>query len=168
MTRLDTNNDGCISREDYEVMSEKLAEYSGMTKEQTESSYKEFMKIADALGFKPGVNIPIETAAQQASEVVFSTPVDKMKALLYDQHNMFFDVIDTNKDGHISLKEFEVYMRVMVPNTSESAIIHSFNTIDTDKNGEISREEFLAAAEDFLLGVEETEVSKVFFGELLN
>ena len=56
----------------------------------------------------------------------------------------------------------------MVPNTSESAIIHSFNTIDTDKNGEISREEFLAAAEDFLLGVEETEVSKVFFGELLN
>ena len=111
MTRLDANNDGCISREDYEVMSEKLAEYSGMTKKQTESSYKEFMKIADALGFKPGVKIPIETAAQQASEVVFSTPLDKLRALFYMINTiMLFDVIVTNKDGHISLKEFEVYM----------------------------------------------------------
>ena len=52
--------------------------------------------------------------------------------------------------------------------TSEEEIIHSFSTIDANKDGEISREEFLAAAEDFLLGVEETELSKVFFGKLLD
>ena len=56
----------------------------------------------------------------------------------------------------------------MAPATSEEEIIHSFSTIDANKNGEISREEFLAAAEDFLLGVEETELSKVFFGKLLD
>ena len=49
----------------------------------------------------------------------------------------------------------------------EDKIVHSFDTIDTDKDGKISREEFLAAANDFIQGVEETEVSKVFFGPLL-
>ena len=57
---------------------------------------------------------------------------------------------------------------MIAPDMSEKEIIHSFNTIDTDKNGEISREEFIAAAEDFLHGVEETELSKVFFGKLLD
>ena len=39
--------------------------------------------------------------------------------------------------------------------------------IATNKDGKISREEFMAAAEDFLFGVEETEISKVFLGHLL-
>jgi Ca2+-binding EF-hand superfamily protein len=81
---------------------------------------------------------------------------------------MLFDAVDTNKDGHISLSEFKIYLNILVPDIEEDMIAHSFNTIDTDKNGEISREEFLAAAHDFLQGVEETEISKVFFGPLLD
>ena len=44
---------------------------------------------------------------------------------------------------------------------------HSFNVIDSDGNGMISREEFLAAAFDFMFGLEETEVSNAFLGHLL-
>ena len=168
MTRLDINNDGCISREDFELMSKRLSQHSGMTKEQAESTYDEFMKIADALTFKPGVKVPLEEAAQQSSKAILSLALEEKQALLYHQHNMLFDIIDTNKDGHISLEGYKVYYHVMAPGTSEEEIIHSFNTIDANKDGEISREEFLAAAEDFLLGVEETELSKVFFGKLLD
>jgi Ca2+-binding EF-hand superfamily protein len=44
---------------------------------------------------------------------------------------------------------------------------HSFDTIDSDDNGEISREEFVAASIEFYFGVDETEVSNVFYGKLL-
>ena len=163
MMRLDYNEDGYISREDYDLMGRKLAEYSEMTDKQAQSTYKEFMKIADALNLKPGLRIPLEMATQNACKSILSMAPDERKA-----HNLLFNAIDTNKDGHISLEEFKVYFYVIAPETSEADIVSSFNSIDVDKNRKISREEFLAAAEDFLSGVEETEISKAFFGQLLD
>ena len=168
MTRLDINKDGYISREDYELIGKKLAKHNGMTREQAEATTKEFLKVADAFNMKPGVKIPLEEAAKKASESLLSMSSEERKALLTDTHNLLFDAIDTNKDGHISMKEFEVYFKVLAPGISEVEVAHSFDSIDTDKNGEISREEFLAAAEDFMLGVEETELSKAFLGRLLD
>ena len=169
MTRLDINKDGYISHEDYELIGKKLAEYNRMTGEHAEAITKEFLKVADAFNMKPGVKIPLEEAAKKASEsALLSMSSEERKALLTDTHNLLFDAIDTNKDGHISVKEFEVYFKVLAPGISEAEVAHSFDSIDTDKNGEISREEFLAAAEDFMLGVEETELSKAFLGRLLD
>ena len=162
MSKLDTKMPGYLSREDYELMGRKLAEYGGMTKEQAESCYKEFMKVADALSLKPGVKIPLEVASQQASKMNLSNACDDCV------HSMVFDVIDSNKDGYICLEEFKVYFQVIAPAISETEVAYSFKTIDADKDGEISREEFLAASEDFFNGVEETELSKVFMGHLID
>lgn len=168
LRRMDYNEDGYISREDYDLMGRKLAEYSEMTDEQAGLVHKEFMKIADALNLKPGLRIPLEKAAKKASKSILSMSPEERKAMVHNSHNLLFDAIDTNKDGHICLEEFKVYFYVIAPETSEADIIHSFNTIDVDKNRKISREEFLAAAEDFLNGVEETEISRAFFGHLLD
>ena len=168
LTRLDINKDGYISREDYKLMGKKLAEYSGMTEEQVEATTKEFLKVADAINLKEGVKIPLEEAAKKASESFLSMSSEEAKALVKDTHNLLFDAIDTNKDGHISVKEFKVYLKVAIPDISEDEVAHSFDIIDTDKNGEISREEFMTAAQDFILGVEETELTKAFYGRLLD
>ena len=168
MARMDINKDGYISREDYELMGKKLAEYSGMKGEQVESTCKEFLKVADVLKLHPGVKVPLQQAAEQANVAIFAMTPEERKTSLRASHDLLFDVIDSNKDGHISVKELKVYFQVIAPDMSQKEIVHSFNTIDTDKNGEISREEFMAAAEDFLHGVEETELSEVFFGKLLD
>ena len=168
MSRLDVTKDGYISRDDYKLISKRLAELSGMTKEQAESTCKEFMKAADAFGLKPGVKISVDEAARQANKVVLSWPPEELKALVHATHGMLFDIIDTNKNGTVSQKEFKVYMNVVAPNASEADVLQSFNTIDSNKNGVISRQELLAAVEDFFGGVEETELSKVFFGRLLD
>ena len=50
---------------------------------------------------------------------------------------------------------------------AEAEVLHAFEMADTGKDGKINRKEFIAGAEDFLFGVEETELSKIFFGPLL-
>ena len=168
MSRLNATTDGYISRDDYALISKRLAELSGMTKEQAESTCKDFMKVADAFGLKSGLKKSVDEAARQTNKVLLSMPPEDHKTLVHATHGMLFDIIDTNKNGTVSQKEFKVYLNVVAPDVSEADVVHSFNTIDSNKNGVISRQEFLAAAEDFLGGVEETELSKVFFGRLLD
>ena len=100
MMRLDYNEDGYISREDYDLMARKLAEYSEMTYEQAESTHKEFMKIADAMNLRPGLRVPLEKATQNASKSILSMAPNEWKA-----HNLLFNAIDTKKDGHIYLEQ---------------------------------------------------------------
>ena len=165
MFRMDVNKDGFISREDYELMGNKLAEHSGMTGEQAEAAKKQFLKVADMVNLKPGVKTPLEEAAKKANEALLtSMTATERSAFINDIHDLLFDAIDMNNDGHISLSD---YLNIIAPDIEEDKIVYSFNTIDTDKNGEISHEEFLAAANDFFQGVEETELSKVLFGPLL-
>ena len=132
MTRLDINKDGYISREDYELMGKKLAEHNGMAREQAEQTRRELIKVADALNLKPGVKIPLEEAAKRASETILSMSPSERKASINIGHNLLFDAIDTNKDGHISVQELKVYFNVIAPGISEAEVIHSFNTVDTD------------------------------------
>ena len=82
-SRMDINKDGFISREDFELMSQRLAECSGMTKEREVVAHEYFMKLADLLSLKPGVKIPIEDLARLASlQLLSMTPEDrKLKQL---------------------------------------------------------------------------------------
>ena len=52
--RININKDGFIS---HELMGIKLAEHSGMTGEKAEAAKKQFLKVADMINLKPGVNI---------------------------------------------------------------------------------------------------------------
>ena len=164
MQRMDINHDGYISREDFELMAKRLVEYSGeITEEKSEAIFKTFAKVADLMGLKSGVKIPLEEAATVASDVLLSPTGEKPSGV----HDMLFDCIDTNSNGTISINEYKVYFKVIGHDISEEETKHCFDTIDSNGNGVISREEFVAAAEEFFYGVEETELSNVFYGQLL-
>ena len=164
MTRIDINKDGYISLEDYVLMGKQLAEYGGLTKEEADSTDKLMKEAADALKLQPGVRIPIDEAAREASDKVLQLKPAAGRKI----YNQLFDIIDTNKDEKISLNEFKIYFHIIAPALPENDVNHCFNTIDTNKDGIISREEFCAAAEDFYLSVEETEMCTVFFGPLID
>ena len=161
---MDINHDGYISREDFELMAKRLVEYTGeITEEKSEAIFTTFANVADLMGLKPGMKIPIEEAATVASDVLLSPTGEKPSGV----HDMLFDCIDTNSNGTISIDEYRVYFKVIGHNISEEETKHCFDTIDSNGNSVISREEFVAAAEEFFYGVEETELSKVFYGQLL-
>ena len=164
MQRMDINHDGFISREDFELMAKRLVEYTKeITKEKSESIFTTFGKVADLMGLKPGVKIPLEEAAKITSDVLLSPTGEKPSGV----HDMLFDCIDTNSNGTISIHEYGVYFKVIGHNITDEEIKHCFDTIDSDGNGVISRDEFVAAAKEFFYGVEETELSNVFYGQLL-
>ena len=166
--RLDVNKDGVVSREDFELMSERLSKYSNLTDERSKSVTEGFMKIADLIHLKKGVKFSVEEFVSKLSETLLSKSLEDRRAMIRYDHAPLFEVLDTNSDGHISVEEFKVYLKVMAPDVSEEEAEHAFKTIDTDKNGEISSEEFFASAEEFFYGVEETEVSRVFWGKLVD
>ena len=164
-TRLDVNQDGFISREDYEEIGRKVAEYGKLNEEEAATTHSAFLAIADHLDLKPGVKHTIEEATQKVHKNVLSLPIGKNKELCDLTHGIMFDAFDTNKDGHISYDEFQVYYRILAPKLQEH-VLPCFNTIDADKDGVISREEFLAAAFEFMCGMKETAISNSFFGPL--
>ncbi len=126
------------------------------------------MSVADIINLKPGVEHKLEEYVPKLSQALLSIKPEEQDTFLKGSHNPLFDAIDTDKDGHISVKEFTIYLKVVAPDVTEDEAKHAFEVIDKDKNREISREEFFAAAKDFFYGVEETEVSRVFWGKLLD
>ena len=63
----------------------------------------------------------------------------------------------------------KAFYQVIAPDVTEADVAHAFELLDTASDGKIRWDEFTAAAGDFLFGaVEETEVSRIFFGPLLD
>ena len=80
--------------------------------------------------------------------------------------SVFFDVIDTNKNGVISLKEFEVYFDAM--GVGKQYAKASFDAIDTNGDGSITRDEFVASVFEFFVNTDPAHPSKLFFGPLVD
>ena len=169
MNTLDVNRDGFISREDYEQMATKLSYYRELSEDKAQLTRNAFMQLADILGLKPGVKIPIEEAAKNANReyLDLATKADKKSSLLHKSHDLIFDALDINKDGHISADEFKIYYHIMAPSVDEADVIASFKAIDKDDSGEITRDEFIKATLEFFHGFDESSVYSAFFGRLL-
>lgn len=165
MQRLDVNDDGNISNDDFDLMAKRLVESTPeITKQKSENIFAKFSMLSDLMGLEPGVKIPLEEAAKLASDILLSSTGQKPSGF----HDILFDCIDTNSNGVISLEEFKVYFNVIAHNITDEEVKRCFDTIDSNGNGVISRDEFIAAAKDFFFGVEETEISNAFYGKLLS
>ena len=103
-----------------------------------------------------------DEVVQRAHEKLLYNPdePEEVKKILA----VFFNTLDTNNDGHISVEEFKVYLTILTPGVSDEDIVHTFNAIDTDNDGGIDQEEFVSAVIDFLFNTKETEISKAFLG----
>ena len=161
-SRLDVNKDGFTSREDFDLMAKKMTEFGKLNEEQSDAVQKAFIHIADIYELRPGVKVPIDEVIQKAHEKLLYDPdePERAKKIL----GVYFNILDTNNDGHISVEEFKVYLRILTPGTSDEDVVHTFNVIDTNSDGEISQEEFVSAVSDFLFNTKETEISKAFLG----
>ena len=96
-----------------------------------------------------------------------SDPVtrEKLRITAKELMEIYFLAIDTNGDGQIQTKEYEVFFEVMAIDQSLAA--ETFAAIDTDGDGELSVDEFVAAGQEFFIGEDESSPSKYFWGALI-
>ena len=69
--RLDINKDGFISREDYEIMSKRLTEYSNVTEEQAKRIHDFILVVADNIKLTGDTKFPVKEFAMKISQSRF-------------------------------------------------------------------------------------------------
>lgn len=119
--------------------------------------------VCDIIGFRPGVKINLEQFIQLMAD---TEEKDSRPATGREAMSVLFDAVDTDADGVISLKEFEVYFDAMGVGKKHAKA--SFNAIDSDSDGRISRDEFMSTALDFFNSTDPAHPSALFFGPLAN
>ena len=78
--------------------------------------------------------------------------------------NIFFGLIDLNKDNTLSQEEFAIFCKCF--EWPEDMVPHFFDVADTNKNGKLEWEEFYNVLFSFWYKVEEGNIENLFGGHL--
>ena len=159
---MDTDGDGYLTAEDYDLRAKKFIDYGNLTGEDKAQLLKLTADLKALLGLKPGVKISLEDYLKNSLQAIKDPSYPEVSRTIF---NKLFDIVDTNHSGVISFHQFAVYFKFM--GIDESAAEISFGALDANKDGEISREEFSTAANDFTFGLDESSKGTHFYGPLV-
>ena len=145
-TYLDTNKNGFLSVKDWILMVDNLKAILGMAEEKFKTVREGHIKLASRLGAKPGVQLTEEDFVKTAAK--FAANEDESRACLKEVSDALFDVLDTNRDGTISLVEYTKLLQSC--NVEDPEIAKAvFSSVDTDRDGKIQIQEFYDVSEKF-------------------
>ena len=118
-----------------------------------------------AVGLKPGVKMTKDDFIQGMNRFAQDDLDRKQEGqtTLHEQlNNAFFDVMDINNDGTVTLDELKIMMKAcnMDPSGAESW----FNAADCNKDGKVERQELNRCGFDFWFRAAESEENSNMFG----
>lgn len=162
--RIDLNNDGKISKEDFEDMANKFIA-GGYVKDENKATFTaNICGIWDSYLAKLGGD-GISQAGFLESAKKLAADAEGEKIIKGALTN-FFHAIDTDGDAQISKTEFELFYRIIGLDTSFAAA--SFAAIDENSDDNLSLDEFTTAGFQFFKSTDEASPTKVFWGPLVD
>ena len=145
-TYLDTNKNGFLSQEDWILMVDNLKGILGMAEEKLKTVREVHIKLASRLGAKPGVQLTEEEFVKTAAK--FAVNEDESRACLKEVTDALFDVLDTNRDGTLSLVEYTKLLQSC--NITDPEIAKAiFDSIDANHDGMIQIKELYDLSDKF-------------------
>lgn len=162
--RIDFDQDGQITRKDFEGMASRFAETGKLDQQKATDlnstltavwdKYLSVVGGGDSIGLDAFIN-SMKTLVKDAS----------LKGTLEGPLPLFFHAVDSNNDGKIDKGEYGEFFRIL--GVDEKLAPESFDAIDTDKDGLLSLDEFKTAGSDFFITDDESHPTKLFWGPLV-
>ena len=145
-TYLDTNKNGFLSVEDWILMVDNLKAILGVAEEKVTTVREVHIKLAARLGAKSGVQLTEEEFVKSAAR--FAENEDESRACLKEVTDALFDVLDTNRDGTLSLVEYTKLLQSC--NIEDPEIAKAvFDSVDANHDGKIQIEELYEVSDKF-------------------
>ena len=162
-TDLDKNNH--LSIEDFEIWIENIRKEVNPDPLLVDKLYEVVREFWGACGLIPGVQLTKDQFIDNMAEFAVTENARRDRGeepMLYKLDDIFYDVADTNRDGFISLDEYEVIQRALhfEPGVAKTA----FDIIDKNHDGKLSREELNEQDFNFWFTLDD-ETTSGMFGE---
>ena len=154
----DTNNDGCISRADYELVIDR---YSKMNSKDAEKIAKIFLNLCEQYGLSnPDIKLSFAELEERWIAAMMKLSLDDINSKL----SGMFAALDLNGDGIISFAEWKShYVALGIPAEHAQA---SFAAMDSDSDGKVSKQEFIDYHFEFFCTTENKLNSVILYGPL--
>ena len=151
--KADIDGDGYISAEDRKTSMARIIDYAQKqgvdetTRETCKATAEEFTSVAHGVGSD---RVSKDDWLKKVAEVA-AADLERIKKgekpLLSSLQGPFFDVMDTDKDGFVTLEEYKLgYVAI---GWDAAGAESGFKFIDTTKSGKISRERYIKSTTDF-------------------
>ncbi|XP_034827562.1 sarcoplasmic calcium-binding protein [Maniola hyperantus] len=161
---LDVDKDGLISFNDFLLLSERFKALGHLNDAQA----KEFTDIIKLTWEEQwGAIDPYNfVTVEQYLEDMHHMLNDKtLKKRVHRWLPYIFKAVDKDKSGFISVNEFKLFFQCLGLSNEHAAV--AFAAIDTNGDGKVSLKEFVKLGKDFFTTEDETRVSKMFWGPLI-
>lgn len=162
--RLDANQSGTMSKEDFDMIAARFIEVGGLTGVAAEAIRDYYTNQIWKIYFKlPNSD---ESTCDAFIENLKHNGKKAILATTNDIHARYFDNMDHEHKGRVGLDAFTKYFYIMGIDAAFAA--ESFKAIDVNHDGFISRAEFIQAGNDFFGGEHPHKTSDLFFGPLVD
>ena len=142
---MDTNQNGFLSRSEYEEIAERLVQNQSDRSKDEEirgvfrSLFDNFVAGGEQVDAETEIGYEkfLANAAKAVSLMQSSREAGRRK------NEVFFDFVDTDGSGQISREEYRKYLAIYSGGEDPDRADRAFDSIDVDGNGSIARAEFI-------------------------
>ncbi|CAH0714017.1 unnamed protein product, partial [Brenthis ino] len=162
---LDVDKDGLISFNDFLLFSERFKSL-GHLDDQQAKEFTDIIKLTweEQWGAIDPYNFV--TVEQYLEDMQHMLNDKTLKKKAHKWLPYLFKAVDKDKTGYISVKEFKLFFQCLGLDNEHAAV--AFAVIDTNGDGKISLKEFVKLGKDFFCTEDESRVSKMFWGPLID
>jgi len=159
---MDQDHDKKITVKDYELMGQRFAAASNVSKERKAVIEQHFINLWNKVFSQDGKyrQVTEDELVDRFNEAGAAV----LNQICHETCPLTFQTVDADGDGLIQVDEFRNFFRLF--NKDESIADKSFETIDLDKDGVLSVEEFTKSWMEFMTGSDQTSPYQFMFGSL--
>lgn len=167
---LDTDANGHLSQEDYDLVALRLCAAFGHLPgteayERVHQAYLTLWEQLRALMDTEGTGqISLQQFMDGCEKLIAERSGDGVYPPVHDPVDLIFDMVDSDRNGVIDLREFTTWMHSYGVGPQDT--VEAFDLLDADDDGVLNREELSAAAAAFYSSTDPADVGNYLFGPL--